>query len=181
MDLPLFLLTGLSLSMDAFAIAIGLGAAQSCPGKGQKLRVALTFGAFQALMPLIGHALGSGMARALSPYDRLIASGLLAALGIKMGYDTWRHPHEGSRPAPRWPLLLAMGVTTSIDALCVGVGYSLIGQCVEQAAPVIGVVTFLICYAGAVVGEKLGTLLARYSGYLGGAILIAIGIKALVT
>ena len=178
------LLIAAGLSMDAFAVSI-------CKGLGMKkvtLKVAfvlaLFFGGFQALMPLIGWALGSQFLWLISPIDHWIAFVLLAVIGGKMLWEAL-HDEEGEddgKPADKIDLgeFFILAVATSIDALAVGISFAALAVDIVPSILIIGVVTFCFTIAGVFVGNFFGSRYKKPSEITGGVILILIGIKILI-
>lgn len=182
--LEIFLI-GISLSMDAFAVAIckGLAMPDKVDRKGALL-IALYFGVFQAVMPALGWLLGSQLARYVTQMAPWIAFVLLAWIGGSMIRESLskEEKEEAEMGAVRHKELLVLAVATSIDALAVGVTFSMLELAVSVGAAValIGCTTFVISLGGVYVGNVFG---ARYKGkaeFVGGAILILIGVKILL-
>lgn len=181
MDLPSVFVVAVGLSMDCVAVAI----ASSLGIKGVDARQAFTmgifFGGFQALMPVIGWALGSSLIEGITSYDHWIAFGLLLAIGLKMIFEA---AHGGEKEAEGNPfrvrVLTVMAVATSIDAMAVGLSYSLLGVSIVLPAIIIGVVCFSLSSVGALVSGKLGAASSRWARLLGGSVLILIGLRILV-
>lgn len=182
--LEIFLI-GIGLSMDAFAVAICKGLAM--PGKVDRrgaLLIALYFGVFQAVMPALGWLLGSQFARYVTQMAPWIAFVLLAWIGGSMIRESLskEEKEEAEMGAVSHKELLVLAVATSIDALAVGVTFSMLELAVSIGAAValIGCTTFVISLGGVYVGNVFG---ARYKGkaeFVGGAILILIGVKILL-
>ena len=182
--LEIFLI-GISLSMDAFAVAIckGLAMPDKVDRKGALL-IALYFGVFQAVMPALGWLLGSQFARYVTQMAPWIAFVLLAWIGGSMIRESLskEEKEEAEMGAVSHKELLVLAVATSIDALAVGVTFSMMELAVSVGAAValIGCTTFVISLGGVYVGNVFG---ARYKGkaeFVGGAILILIGVKILL-
>jgi putative Mn2+ efflux pump MntP len=174
-------IVGFGLSMDALAVSLACGAV----GRGRALRVAvrlaLAFGLFQALMPVAGYFAGVQVAGLLRPTDHWIAFGLLLFVGGKMGLEALR-PHDAPACPDIWNLrvLLVLAVATSIDALAVGLSLSFLATSIIGPALAIGGITFGVCFLGVLCGARVGGLLGRRAGLVGGLILIGIGVKILV-
>lgn len=178
------LLIAVGLSMDAFAVSI-------CKGLGMKkvnLKVAfvlaLFFGGFQALMPLIGWALGSQFLWLISPIDHWIAFVLLAVIGGKMLWEAL-HDEEGEddgKPANKIDLgeFFILAVATSIDALAVGISFAALAVDIVPSILIIGVVTFCFTIAGVFVGNFFGSRYEKPASIVGGVVLILIGLKILL-
>ncbi len=185
MTLLEILLIGIGLSMDAFAVAIckGLAMPDKVDRKGALL-IALYFGVFQAVMPALGWLLGSQFARYVTQMAPWIAFVLLAWIGGSMIRESLskEEKEEAEMGAVSHKELLVLAVATSIDALAVGVTFSMLELAVSVGAAValIGCTTFVISLGGVYVGNVFG---ARYKGkaeFVGGAILILIGVKILL-
>lgn len=170
------LLLGLAMSTDAFAAAVGKGAAMHKPRWPDALRTGLIFGLVEAITPIIGWLLGSVAERYIEDWDHWIAFGLLSALGLHM---IWKALHADANDAtpPRtgfWALALA-GFATSIDAMAIGVGLAFIEVNILVVAVVIGLCTFTMVTLGVMAGRALGALIGRRAELVGGVILILVG------
>ena len=183
--LEIFLI-GIGLSMDAFAVAICKGLAM--PDKVHKrsaLLIALYFGVFQALMPALGWLLGSQFARYVTRLAPWIAFVLLAWIGGSMLRGSLSKKEEDEEVEPvelRHKELFLPAVATSIDALAVGVSFSMVELSVSiwLAVCLIGCTTFLISLGGVYVGNVFGARYKSRAELVGGAILILIGVKVLL-
>lgn len=184
MGLVELLLIAVGLSMDAFAVSI-------CKGLGMKevnLKVAvvlaLFFGGFQALMPLIGWALGSQFLGIIGPIDHWVAFVLLAVIGGKMLWEAFREDAgEGDgKPADRIDLgeFLILAIATSIDALAVGISFAALSVDIVPSVALIGVATFAFSIAGVFVGNFFGSRYEKPASIVGGVVLILIGTKILL-
>ena len=182
--LEIFLI-GIGLSMDAFAVAICKGLAM--PNKVDKkgaLLIALYFGVFQAMMPTLGWLLGSLFARYVTRLAPWIAFILLAWIGGNMIRESLskEEREEEETGSVSHKELLVLAVATSIDALAVGVTFSMLELAVSIAVAVIliGCTTFVISLAGVYVGNVFGAKYKSKAEFVGGAILILIGVKILL-
>jgi putative Mn2+ efflux pump MntP len=172
----------LGLSMDSFAVSVADGARDRQRRFGHALQLALTFGRFQALMPLIGWTVGLGFKDIISSVDHWIAFGMLGLVGGKMIYGDLRAKAEcvEESPVPRGVMtVLGLAVATSIDALVVGFSLTFICSILLPAL-LIGLVTFFLCFAGVWLGHKYSHFGGGKVQTVGGVILIAIGIKILI-
>jgi putative Mn2+ efflux pump MntP len=170
----------LGLSMDALAVSIAGSVAVRERRVRHALTLALYFGAFQALMPVLGWLAGSGLAGFIGGVDHWVAFGLLAAVGGHMIWGSRRADSEAPPACTGTATLLALAVATSLDALAVGLSFALLRVAVAQAALLIGAVTFGVCAAGSLASAALGSRLGRRVSAAGGVILIGIGSKILV-
>ena len=182
--LEIFLI-GIGLSMDAFAVAICKGLAM--PNKVDKkgaLLIALYFGVFQAVMPTLGWLLGSQFARYVTRLAPWIAFILLAWIGGNMIRESLskEEREEKETGSVSHKELLVLAVATSIDALAVGVTFSVLELAVSIVVAVIliGCTTFVISLAGVYVGNVFGAKYKSKAEFVGGAILILIGVKILL-
>lgn len=176
-------LIGIGLSMDAFAVSVCKGLAMHRISYARALVIALFFGMFQGVMPVIGWALGSTLAPYVTTVDHWIAFVLLAVVGGKMLWDAFHDEGEGctcddGRLDVRE--LFALAIATSIDALAVGIGFSFLQINIVGAALVIGVTTFCLSIVGVVVGNRFGARFEKPSQIVGGIVLIVIGLKILL-
>jgi putative Mn2+ efflux pump MntP len=182
-------LIGLSLSMDAFAVAITIGICRAEVRLHHALKVALFFGGFQALMPTIGFLAGRSVAGLIKPFDHWVAFALLFIIGGHMIYSAFHEKAvEDDNPAaescPRedptgTKQLLLLAVATSIDALAAGISLALDNMPIVLSAVSIGVITAVLSAIGVLLGRKLGVLFQKYACIVGGIVLILIGIKIL--
>lgn len=178
-------LVGVGLSMDAFAVAICKGLAMPRVNRKRTLLIGLYFGVFQAVMPLTGWLLGSQFARHVTKMAPWIAFVLLAWIGGSMIRESLSATEEEEKPEPaelRHRELLMLAIATSIDALAVGVSFSMVELTVPicAAAALIGCTTFAISAAGVFVGNLFGARYKNRAEFVGGAILILIGLKILL-
>ena len=182
MSLFSIFMIGIGLSMDAFAVSIARGMTMK---KEDLLRYALTlgffFGVFQAVMPLIGWWAGSYFQEFIASIDHWIAFGLLAIIGGNMIRESLRGEEEACEDKSlTLKTILILAVATSIDALAVGISFAFLQVHIWTAIIVIGVTTFVLSFIAVYLGNRLGDLLEKYAGILGGIILILIGTKILL-
>lgn len=166
--------------MDAFAVAVCKGLAMREARPKSMAVVGLWFGGFQALMPLIGYAVGVQFSGAIEAFDHWLAFLLLGAIGgnmIKEALSPEEEPGDASLN-PKAMVLLALA--TSIDALAVGVTLAFDDSVnILLSAAVIGVVAFALAMLGGLLGRKLGQLFQKRATLLGGIVLVGIGVKIL--
>ena len=184
MDFVELLLIGVGLSMDAFAVAICKGLGMSRLNMKQAAVIALFFGAFQAIMPLIGWAAGSWLADLITPIDHWVAFALLAFVGGKMLWDAF-HEEDDENPDQMDAKLdlrelLMLAIATSIDALAVGITFAFLQTDIVPSVAIIGCTTFVISFAGVAVGHFFGARFEKPATIVGGVVLILIGLKILL-
>ncbi len=170
-----------ALSMDAFAVSIGLGSKMKKDVKPLAIKAGLFFGFFQMIMPAVGYLGGVGLNQYISEYDHWIAFGLLFLIGAKMIYESFGENIEDEIAMISNKIMLTLAIATSIDAMAAGFTLNLFALNVYLSLLMIGVTTFVFSYAGVYIGSKGGEKLESKVEFLGGIILIAIGIKILVT
>ena len=171
----------LGLSMDAFAVSVTNGAMIADLKPRHTVRMSFFFGAFQFIMPVLGWAAGSTFSAYIAKFDHWIAFGLLSFIGGKMILES-RHPAEdGSckEDCRNLPTLVLLSLATSIDALAVGLSFAFLHVDIVAPSLMIGAVTFLVCLAGAAIGNKVGHLFENRFELVGGLVLIAIGVNIL--
>jgi putative Mn2+ efflux pump MntP len=167
----------LAMSTDAFAVAVGKGAALQRPHLREALRTGAIFGVIEGLTPVIGWALRHWAARYVEAWDHWIAFTLLVVLGLRMireGLSSADDEDEKPSSHSFW-LLAVTGFATSIDALAVGVGLAFIDANIVTVAGAIGFSTFVMVTLGVMVGRGLGKLVGKRAELVGGLVLIAIG------
>ncbi|MFB3882278.1 MAG: manganese efflux pump MntP family protein [Armatimonadota bacterium] len=170
----------LALAIDAFSVAASAG--PKAPPKWGPLRMAASFGLFQAGMPLLGALVGAYLIVFVRAYDHWLAFGLLELVGAKMIYEAFRADGDEAASASdpsRGIHLLSLSIATSIDAFGAGLGLRLAGGNVWVASPVIGGVCAALTYVGAGLGVSARKHLGRRAEVLGGLVLIGLGIKML--
>lgn len=165
------------MSTDAFAAAIGKGAALQKPTLREALRTGLIFGVIEGITPVIGWALGRAAAPYVAAWDHWIAFTLLAVLGTLMIVRSFApEEQEDEKPDSHgfWTLAVT-GLATSIDAMTVGASLALLGADIAVTAAAIGLTTFVMVTVGVMVGRGLGALAGKRAELVGGVILVAIG------
>lgn len=182
--IELFLL-GVGLSMDAFAVSVCKGLGMKKLNKKQALIIGLYFGGFQALMPFVGWLLGSQFQKYITSIDHWIAFILLGFIGGKMMIEAVREWNEEEvvdvMDAPiDHKNMLVLAVATSIDALAVGITFAFLGTPIVEAITIIGITTMVISIAGVVVGNFFGSRYKSKAEFIGGLILVLLGLKILL-
>ena len=181
MSLLTIFILAVGLGVDAFSVAIGIGASNNKKSWAPVLRLSLAFGLFQFVMPLIGWLAGSTVVDRIQSFDHWIAFALLVLVGGKMireGFE--KESDEQKTDQTRgWPLFL-LSIATSIDALAVGFSFSLLKTDLLFPAAIIGVVCFMMTAVGMIFGKGLARIFGRKVEILGGMVLIVIGMKILI-
>lgn len=174
-----YILIGISLAMDAFAVSICQGMAAKKDKEKLGLRLALTFGVFQSIMPIIGFLIGNTFSNKFSNYGGFIACVLLVGLGINMLREASKE--DECTLISNYKMLLLLGISTSVDALVVGVSFALGHRTnILLGIILIGLVTFVISYFGTTIGDKIKKIVGKFSDYFGGIVLIVLGVKSLI-
>lgn len=177
MNLAATAVLSLAMSTDAFAAAVGKGAALHKPHFREALRTGLIFGIIEGITPIVGWALGQVAAPYVTAWDHWIAFTLLVGLGLRMIHAGFSAPEdEVSKPASHsfWVLAIT-GFATSIDAMVVGVGLAIMGADILVTAAAIGFSTFIMVTIGVMLGRVLGVIAGRRAEVVGGILLIGIG------
>jgi putative Mn2+ efflux pump MntP len=181
MELWVILPIAVGLSMDALAVSVVTGAAYKKLHYHHTLRMAGFFGGAQAIMPVIGYLTGLTISQYISEYDHWVAFGILAAVGLKMIYESFKIKEERKAMHPaNVVMLLALAIATSIDAMAVGITLSLITKQIVEAVIIIGLVTFGLCCAGVYIGKRFGHFFESGIEAIGGLVLIGLGVKILL-
>ena len=174
------LLLSLGVAMDAFAASVCKGLAVKRVSLRRMLACGLWFGAFQALMPLLGYLLGVRFQVAIARIDHWIAFVLLGCIGVNMLREALGGDVAALDADFGVKSMLPLAVATSIDALALGVTFACLDVAIAPACLVIGGVTFLTSALGAALGGVFGARWKNRAEAAGGAILILIGLKILI-
>lgn len=165
--------------MDAFAVSICKGLSLRKMEWNKALLCGVFFGGFQALMPLIGYALGSNFREMIESVDHWIAFILLAFIGGSMIREAFSGDND-VKEGFDFKTMLILAVSTSIDALAVGVGFAFLKVNIWQSITLIGIITLVLSSIGVKVGSVFGTKFKNKAELAGGIILILIGLKILL-
>ena len=177
--IELFLIA-VGLSMDAFAVSVCKGLAMpKCTFKNAAI-VGLWFGGFQALMPAIGYILGAQFQEAIASIDHWIAFVLLALIGGNMVHEALDNDEEEADASLDVKTMFLLAVATSIDALAIGITFAFLKVSIIPAVCFIGIVTFIISFAGVKIGNVFGARYKNKAEIVGGVILILLGLKILL-
>ena len=183
MGITELLLLSLGLAMDAFSVSVCKGLSmKKIDYKGAAV-TALFFGVFQGLMPLIGYFLGSRFEKFISSYSHWIAFILLGFIGGKMIYEVIKGGDDesvGSEYMLDIKELFILAIATSIDALAVGVIFAAQKTNLLLSVSVIAAITFVVCLAGVVIGNRFGSRYEKKAELAGGIVLVIIGVKLLI-
>ena len=180
MHLAELLIIAVGLSMDAFAVSICKGLSVQTVRPKHIALTGLWFGGFQALMPVIGYFLGASFAGFVSSVDHWIAFVLLGIIGGNMIKESCSKEEECCAPDFSVRTMFAMAVATSIDALAIGVSFAFLNVNIWKAVALIGVTTALFSGAGVVIGNVFGSRYKSKAEFVGGFILVAMGLKILL-
>ena len=177
--IELFLIA-VGLSMDAFAVSVCKGLAMpKCTFKKAAI-VGLWFGGFQALMPAIGYILGAQFQETIASIDHWIAFVLLALIGGNMIHEALDNDEEEANASLDVKTMFLLAVATSIDALAIGITFAFLKVNIIPAVCFIGIVTFIISFAGVKIGNVFGARYKNKAEIVGGVILILLGLKILL-
>jgi len=182
------LLISVALSMDAFAVSVASGICVTKLSFRHAFRASFFFGLFQFAMPIAGWLLGATFRVYIQGFDHWIAAGLLSLVGGKMILGFFKKKSAASCPDDGEPssdirdlkTLLVLSVATSLDALAIGLSYSVLHSAILGPAAIIGFVTFALCLAGTEFGRRLGSRFERWAELTGGLVLIGIGVSILI-
>ncbi len=175
------LILGVTLAMDALSISISKALASQKIKISNALKIAIVFGLFQAIMPLIGYCVGNSFYDVLENYFGFISFAILAFLGGKMIYEYFKNEEDLHNENITVKELIILGIATSIDALAAGFIFA--GNNIFEvliSCLIIGFITFSICLFGYICGCKLGCIIGDKGEVFGGIVLIILGIKFLI-
>ncbi|TMM42426.1 manganese efflux pump MntP [Colwellia ponticola] len=175
------IILALALSMDAFAVSIGLGSKGTKRTGSLAIMAGVYFGLFQGVMPLFGYLGGIGLSSWVAAYAPWIAFLLLLLIGSKMIYESISVGIEEDIAKITHKIMLVLAIATSIDAMAAGFSLTLLEVNPIFACGIIGVTTLFFSWIGVFIGAKSGTWLESKAELLGGIVLILIGLKMLFT
>lgn len=177
------ILLGIALAMDSLAVSIVNGIKYSNYKKKEMFLASLSFGVFQGLMPLLGYLVFTPFIKYVDKFDHWIVLILLGYIGIDMIKESFESEEEIKEKNEKFTLkiLFAESIATAIDALSVGVALPDMSVNPYLSCLIICICTFIICIIGHMLGKKIAMLLKNKALFLGGVILIAIGIKEVLS
>lgn len=177
-------LIAIGLSMDAFAVAICKGLCMKKINYGQSIIIALFFGAFQGIMPVIGWFIGLKFEKYITSIDHWIAFVLLGFIGINMIKEALSSEDDEVKCSVDGKLvvkeLFILAIATSIDALAIGITFAFLKVDIAVSASLISIITFSLSFIGVIIGNKFGTKYKEKAAIAGGGVLILIGFKILL-
>ncbi len=185
MDFITLILLALSLAADAFAVSITNGICSNKITFHNAFVTGITFGVFQAMMPVLGFVLGNSFSETVHRYQHWIALFLLGAIGINMLAEAARDRvqiEENTSDQNVFAInnLILQGIATSIDALAAGLSFAVLDLNIFSAVLTIGIVTFCTCFLGVYIGKIFGSLLGIRAKMISGIVLLLIGLKLFI-
>lgn len=173
----------IGLAADCFAVALSGSISMRTLSRFQILRVSLSFGFFQGGMTFLGWLLGRTIVDFISNFDHWLAFALLAFIGGKMIWESFRSKDEEEKKTDftKGLMLLTLSIATSIDALAVGLSFAFLEVNIGVSSLVIGVMSLLVSIVGSLLGRKVGKIVGKRAETIGGLILIGIGLRILLT
>ena len=175
-------MTAFGLAMDAFAVSVASGFTIKRLHLRHAVVIALSFGLFQAIMPVLGWLAGIGIRELIQHIDHWLAFGLLSFIGIKMIYESTKLEAIEHRKDPlAFPVLIVLSIATSIDALAVGLTFAFLKIAIAGPVIIIGSITFILSLLGVYIGDKFGHFFENKIEAIGGIILILIGLRILIS
>jgi putative Mn2+ efflux pump MntP len=183
LDFASVLIIAIGLSADCFAVSFSGSIAMRTFSFLQVFRTSLSFSIFQALMPVLGWLVGRTVVDLIADYDHWLAFALLTAIGGRMIWESFRRGDgiAGGTDITKGVVLLTLSIATSIDALAVGLTFAFLEVNITLASVTIGTVAFVVTMIGFSLGRKAGRLMGKRAEAIGGLILIAIGLRILLT
>ena len=174
------LLIGIGLAMDSFAVSVCKGLSLKKLDWKKAFVVGFYFGLFQGGMPVLGYFLGSAFESLITQIDHWIAFVLLLFIGGNMVKESFSFECEMGNGKVDFKTMVPLAVATSIDALAIGITFAFLDVNIGVAALVIGVITFILSMIGVNLGKKFGCKYEKKAEFLGGIILILMGLKILL-
>ena len=174
------LLISVGLAMDAFAVSVCKGLSMKKMNWKKAIIIGLYFGIFQALMPVLGYFLGTTFEQFITNIDHWIAFVLLSAIGGNMIKESFDQESENCNDNVDVKTMVILAIATSIDALAVGITFACLRINIVLPVISIGIITFILSVIGVKIGNKFGDKYENKAEFIGGLILILLGIKILL-
>ncbi len=193
------IILSITLALDAFASAVSLGLSQTVKNQRDKLKVSISFGFFQFIMPVIGGLVISPFTSKYEIVIKVLGTVFLAILGAKMIYESFQPSpnlcekvmcdencsekvckRTGKERRLSNKKLIQYSIATSIDALLAGVAISSLGLDFTLTVILIGIITFVLSYIGINFGRFVKNNVEKRFEFIGGVILILLAIKTIV-
>ena len=179
MEIYEILLIGIGLAMDAFAVSICKGLSMKKMNWKNAIRIALYFGVFQALMPLIGYFLGMTFESIVTTFDHWVAFALLTLIGGGMIKESFDDEDDKKNDKVDFKTMVVLAIATSIDALAIGITFAFFDVNIVLAVSIIGIITVIISVLGVKIGNRFGDKYQNKAQLMGGIILVLLGFKIL--
>ena len=180
MEIYEILLIGIGLAMDAFAVSICKGLSMKKMNWKNVVIIALYFGVFQALMPLIGYFLGMTFESIVTTFDHWVAFALLTLIGGGMIKESFDDEDDKKNDKVDFKTMVVLAIATSIDALAIGITFAFFDVNIVLAVSIIGIITFIISVLGVKIGNRFGDKYQNKAQLMGGIILVLLGFKILL-
>ncbi len=174
------ILVGIGLAMDAFAVAVCKGLSMKEFKLNKCLIIAGYFGIFQGLMPIIGYILGVSFQDIITRFDHWVAFILLGIIGLNMIKESFSKETDSITDKVDFKTMFPLAIATSIDALAVGITFAFLKVNVLTSALVITITTFILAIIGVTIGNKFGSKYEHKAEFIGGLILVIMGLKILL-
>lgn len=174
------LLLSVGLAMDAFAVSVCKGISMKKMNWKKAIIIGLYFGGFQALMPTIGYFLGAAFQSLITSIDHWIAFILLGIIGGGMIKESFGDDEENRNDDVSFKIMIVLAIATSIDALAIGITFAFFNVNLVLAISLIGIITFILSVFGTKIGNRFGNKYEKKAEFLGGVILVLLGIKILL-
>lgn len=174
------LLLSVGLAMDAFAVSVCKGISMKKMNWKKAIIIGLYFGGFQALMPTVGYFLGAAFQSLITSIDHWIAFILLGIIGGGMIKESFGDDEENRNDDVSFKTMIVLAIATSIDALAIGITFAFFNVNLVLAISLIGIITFILSVFGTKIGNRFGNKYEKKAEFLGGVILVLLGIKILL-
>lgn len=174
------LLLSVGLAMDAFAVSVCKGISMKKMNWKKAIIIGLYFGGFQALMPTVGYFLGAAFQSLITSIDHWIAFILLGIIGGGMIKESFGDDEENRNDDVSFKTMIVLAIATSIDALAIGITFAFFNVNLVLATSLIGIITFILSVFGTKIGNRFGNKYEKKAEFLGGVILVLLGIKILL-
>lgn len=180
MSIVELILISIGLGMDACSVAICKGLCMNKKNYNKAIIIGLYFALFQFIMPLIGYYFGNKFGNNLKIYSHFISFILLLLLGLNMIKESISNDDSDYNDDVTFKAMIIPSIATSIDALSVGITFSLLSINIMSSCIIIFIITFILSFVGTLAGQIFGIKYKNKSEIFGGLILVIMGIKMLI-
>ena len=170
MNIILIFIIAVSLSMDAFSLALAYGTISM----SKKDTLSIVVGIYHFIMPILGILIGKFISNIMHISGDLIVLVIFNFIGINMIIESFKKEETVKRM--KIGEMILFGLAVSIDSFSVGIGINNISNNFLLCSCIFSFISFLFTYIGLKLGNKLNQLIGKVATLIGGIILVILGL-----